>query len=493
MQILLSRIDLLFHSIRFRLVLWFILILSVVLILFSILLIYARIQELRAEAINILEAKYGQVMRYIHSDVLGITNPNELHSGGENSVLGPLDVLALINAEGAPVYISGPLTRPPILNLSRIDIDPSQHVVEYKTYIRGKSIDLYTFLITPVVTTGRALTGFIVVGTPIDPRSELKSLVVTLLILTALMLLLAFAGGFILADRALRPIKTIIKKVRSIGETDLEQRLSFQSRDEIGQLADTFDLMLARLEAAFMRQRQFTADASHELRTPLTIINLEAARALEAPRGAEEYQRALDVIRSENVVMTRLVNDLLTLARMDAGHMSVHKSELDLSSMLLEVLERLEPLASRLDVQLVAGELPEVRILADRQSIFHLLSNLVENALKYTASNPTGRQRQVMVHVDTEAETAMARVCVIDTGPGIPAEHLVHIFDRFYRSDLSRSRNLREAWTDLFPTSGSGLGLAIAQAIARQHGGRIEVLSKEGEGSTFLLFLPRAG
>ncbi|HEY6072709.1 MAG TPA: histidine kinase dimerization/phospho-acceptor domain-containing protein, partial [Anaerolineales bacterium] len=378
-----SRLDILVHSIRFRLVLWFVLILSIVLVSFSALLLFARVRELRAESVNRLEAKYEGVERFIRSGALAFTNPDALRSSngsGEGALLDQVDVLALLNADGSPAYISGPLTQPPLLHLSHVEVDPSQHAVEYKTYFRPRSIDLYAFLITPVVTTNRGLAGFIVIGTPIDPTGALKNLLVTLLILTSLMLVFAFAGGFWLADRAMRPVQTITSRARSISETDLSARFHLGRKDEIGQLADTFDSMLARLEAAFARQRQFTADASHELRTPLTIVNLEATRALAAPRNRTEYQRALEIIRSENETMSRLVNDLLTLARMDAGREPIHREPVDLSDMVLEAVERLEPLASRLGVQLRAGNLPEARVLGDHQALVRLMNNLIENA-----------------------------------------------------------------------------------------------------------------
>ncbi len=489
MQAFFPRLDLLFHSIRFRLVLWFVLILSLVLVTFSGLLLYARVRELQAETINRLEAKYEGLEHFFRSGALGLIDPGSLRSDGTSGVLSQHDVLALINTDGTPAYISGPLAQPPLLNLSRVEVDPRAHVVEYKTYLRENALDLYAFLITPVVTPSRTLAGFIVLGTPIDPLGELKRLLISLLIITGLMLLLSFAGGFILADRALRPVKTITGKARTIGESDLSQRFDLKNKDEIGQLADTFDSMLARLEAAFARQRQFTADASHELRTPLTIVNLEASRALEMPRSIEEYQRALEVIRSENDSMSQLVADLLTLARMDAGREPLLKESLDLSDVTLEVVERLEPLASKLGVLLEIGALPEVRILGDRQALIRLLNNLVENAVKYTAQNPPDRDRRVVVQTGISGSPSTAWMQVMDTGPGIPAEHLAHLFDRFYRADPSRSRPQPELEVDPFPAS-SGLGLAIAQGIAHLHDGRIQVSSREGEGSTFTFTLP---
>ncbi len=324
---------------------------------------------------------------------------------------------------------------------------------------------------------------------PLDPRGQLKRLFITLVVLIGLTLLVSFAGGFWLADRAMRPVKTIADKARSIGETDLSQRFNLPQKDEIGQLAETFDSMLARLESAFARQRQFTADASHELRTPLTIVNLETTRALSASRPAKEYQRALQVIQSENELMSHLVNDMLTLARMDARQESLHQEPLDLSDLALDVVERLMPLANRQEIKLETGELPEVLILGDRQSLTQMLTNLVENAIKYTAQNgPTKCAMSSSKQVRILSRT-LGWVRVSDTGPGIPGEHLAHLFDRFYRVDESRTRGEDTSNDESSPT-GSGLGLAIVESIAKLHGGNIEVKSELGKGSIFEIIFP---
>ena len=332
-------------------------------------------------------------------------------------------------------------------------------------------------------------TGYLALGTPLDPRGQLGRLLTTLVVLIGLTLLVSFAGGFWLADRAMRPVKIIAAKARLIGETDLGQRFNLPQKDEIGQLAGTFDSMLARLESAFARQRQFTADASHELRTPLTIVNLETTRALSAPRPAKEYQRVLQVIQSENELMSQLVNDLLTLARMDARQESLHKEPLDLSDLALDVVERLVPLAVRQEIKLETGELPEVLILGDRQSLTQMLTNLVENAIKYTAQNGPDKMRHVLVETGTHLTRTLGWVRVTDTGPGIPSEHLDHLFDRFYRVDKSRVRS-EDVSNDESSPAGSGLGLAIVEGIAQLHGGSIEVQSEPEKGSVFEITFP---
>jgi len=357
-----------------------------------------------------------------------------------------------------------------------------------KSFFDGKDQIRYIFKIVPLYSEG-VFTGYLALGTPLDPRGQLKRLFFTLVVLNGLTLLVSFAGGFWLADRAMRPVKTIADKARSIGETDLSQRFNLPQKDEIGQLAGTFDSMLARLESAFTRQRQFTADASHELRTPLTIVNLETTRALSASRSAKEYQRALQVIQAENELMSHLVNDMLTLARMDARQESIHPETLDLSDLALDAVERLMPLAVRQEIKLETGELPEVLILGDRQSLMQMLTNLVENAIKYTAENESDQTRHVLVETGSHLTRTLGWVRVTDTGPGIPGEHLDHLFDRFYRVDESRTRAEDESNNESSP-AGSGLGLAIVEGIAKLHGGKIEVKSELGKGSIFEIVFP---
>jgi signal transduction histidine kinase len=313
----------------------------------------------------------------------------------------------------------------------------------------------------------------------------LASLIVGIL----LTLLIALLGGFWLADRAMRPVKTITQAAQNISETDLSLRLHLTQKDELGELADTFDEMLNRLQAAFERQRQFTADASHELRTPLTIVDLETSRALANHRSPQEYERVLRVVQSENQMMIHMVVNLLTLARMDAGQVTLKKEELDLSDVTLEVVERMAPLASRENVRFSVGELPELHVLGDRQYLAQMLTNLVENAIKYTS----GEDKHVLVETgsDEAGKDRHAWVRVIDNGPGIPAEHLPHVFDRFYQVDSSRTRkNSEEEAEGEQSYSGTGLGLSIVQWIVQAHEGQIQVRSEVGKGSTFEISIP---
>ncbi len=478
---------LLLHSIRFRLALWFVFILAILLIGFSSMLLYMQIQELRAETLIRLESKLENIEKAFGADA---SSPQEQGfplnaSNGDDTSLQKGDVLALYNPDGSLQKMWGAFTDPIGLDLSSISKgDEHKPSIKVLTLNSANGQIQYIFKVVPL-NSKKAPVGYLAIGTPLDPRGKLERLFITLIILIGLTLLVSFAGGFWIADRAMRPVKTIAAKARSISETDLSQRFNLSKKDEIGQLAETFDSMLARLESAFARQRQFTADASHELRTPLTIVNLETTRALSAPRPAKEYQRVLQIVQSENELMSHLVNDMLTLARMDARQQSLRKGPLDLSDLALDVVERLTPLAARQEIKLETGELPEVLILGDRQSLTQMLANLVENAIKYTAQNGIDQPRHVLVETGSHPTQPLGWVRVSDSGLGIPGEHLAHLFDRFYRVDESRTQSNDES----SPT-GSGLGLAIVEGIAKLHSGSIEVKSTLGNGSIFEVVFP---
>jgi signal transduction histidine kinase len=314
-----------------------------------------------------------------------------------------------------------------------------------------------------------------------------------------------------LAGKVLRPVKMITQIAREIHATDLRRRLHLKRRDEFGELAATFDHMLARLEAAFKRQAQFTADASHELRTPLTIINLEVNRALTQVEQPEGYRRVLEQIHVENEQMAAIVNSLLLLARADTGQVTLDMQEVDLGDIALASVERLLPLARQNQLTLATGALPEVLVRGDPQYLGQMLSNLIENGIKYTS----GVGERVFVELacekgqpqgstyacppekiphSTQHASAWGILRVQDDGPGISEEYLPYLFERFYRVDKARSRRLQgpvqSGKLSNEEPGGSGLGLSIVQWIVEAHGGEIRVESSIGAGSIFEVRLP---
>ena len=307
-------------------------------------------------------------------------------------------------------------------------------------------------------------------------REALATLRWTLLLTIPFCLIVAAVGGSWLAGRALEPVDAVTRLARQIEATNLSHRLpSPRSDDEIGRLVNTFNQMINRLEASFESMRRFTADASHELRTPLTILRSAMEVTLERERSSDEYRRALEGSLEEVERMTRIVEDLLLLARADAGTLEFRHEPVRLDALASGVIEEMNGLAETRRVALSREFSGPLTIIGDERWLRQMLYNLLDNAIKY--SPPAGR-----VRVALEGRDGGAEICVSDTGPGIPEASQSRLFERFYRVDEARSRE----------DGGAGLGLAIALWIARSHKGDIKVESRAGEGSTFRVVLPQS-
>ncbi|MDI9637086.1 ATP-binding protein [Geitlerinema splendidum] len=280
--------------------------------------------------------------------------------------------------------------------------------------------------------------------------------------------------GWLIAQRALKPIKALTQIARSMDEHDLSTRITTElPNDEIGQLGAVFNQMLDRIEAAFLRQRQFTADAAHELRTPLAIIQTGLDVALEQMRTPEVYHAMLDNLRSEVTRLTKLTTTLLTLARLDTSNFQLSRQVCDVSVLVETVADQMQFAAREKGIDIERNIQEGITAWLDENRIIQLVVNLLDNAIKYT---PEGGS----ITVSLSQQDGTLQLRITDTGIGISAEHLAHIFDRFYRVDRARSRQ----------QGGFGLGLAISQQIAHLHGGQIDASSTIGSGSTFIVTLP---
>jgi heavy metal sensor kinase len=288
-------------------------------------------------------------------------------------------------------------------------------------------------------------------------------------------LLAAGTGGYWLSGRAMKPVHDITSTAHGISEQNLSQRLEIPAaNDELRQLSETLNEMLARLDAAFTNITRFTADASHELRTPVATIRTTAEVILQRPRTVVEYEELVRQILVESEFTSELIENLLTLARADANPAQLELSPVDLRSVVQGIIPGSEILASHHGLEWsvsIASE--EILVLAEKQPLKRLLLILVDNAIKYT---PPGG----MVRLALRSTATQAILEVMDSGVGIMPEDLPHIFERFYRASNARYVN----------ADGSGLGLAIAQWIAVAHHGTLEALSPSGEGTTFRLTLP---
>lgn len=292
-------------------------------------------------------------------------------------------------------------------------------------------------------------------------------------IATVVAVAIAAYGSWMAVGRSLAPLETITETTEQINRADdLARRIPYNGpkRDEIGSLIEAFNQTLERLETLFTSQQRFIADVSHELRTPLTVIkgNVDLMRRMN-----ELDEESLTSIDQESGRLTRMVGGLLLLAQADSGSVSLNMNPVELDTLLLEVFQEMRVLAGE-KVKLHLTEIDQILVNGDRDRLKQVLLNLAGNAIQYTPQNGD-------VYLSLGKVAEQARLIIRDTGPGIPAEDLPHIFERFYRAEKSRTRS---------KATGFGLGLSIAHWIVEKHGGRIEVDSKEGQGTTFCIWLP---
>jgi signal transduction histidine kinase len=284
--------------------------------------------------------------------------------------------------------------------------------------------------------------------------------------------------AFTLVGRNLKPVESIVDEIEAITDgRSLHRRVAhLQAHDELSRLTATLNRMLARLERSFSMMRRFTADASHELKTPLTVLRSGVERSITHPETPSDVMATLEETLLEVNRMTEMVDSLLTLARVDEGRASLHLEQLDLRDVLAELAETASILGEQRSVA-VAVDVPEAPIMmqVDRSRVRQLLTNLLTNAIKYTPA-------EGQVSVASVLDGGRVVLTVQDSGIGIAAGDLPHIFDRFWRADPARSR------TGSRP--GTGLGLAISKWIAEAHGGSIEAQSRPGRGTTITVRLP---
>ena len=305
--------------------------------------------------------------------------------------------------------------------------------------------------------------------------ADLGSLFRRAALIIIIVLVLAALSGWLLAKRALRPVSQTADAVRRISDRNLHERLPEPgTRDEIDQLIKVFNELLARLDRAFDLQRRFTSDASHEIGTPLTVLKGNTEVALLERHSAEDYEAILRSNLEEIERLSKLISNLLLLARSDAGEPQITRDIVSVNAEVAAVCARVSPMAQDRQIEFAANVSTPAFIEGDPVALQQILFNLITNALRYT---PSGGQ--VRINVGRTANS-FATVEVNDTGVGIPQDELPHIFDRFYRG-----KNVR-----VYEPGGSGLGLAICQTLAKAHGGRIDVESQLGKGSQFTLVLP---
>jgi len=447
-------------SVKFRLTIWYLVVLGALLLLFGIMSYFILSQSL-----------YQNLDESLKTHTLALENSLDVWNGHVDLgiTLQSGELVLLYGSDGSLLQVFGWGVEVP-----HIDVLVAQALESHASFLTARTANGQKIRLYAAPLSGELGIGAIVVGRSTAEVTEVLQNFKNILIIAALTTMaLAGGGGFFMAGRVLKPVERIRQTAQEIGESDLSQRIEVDSEDELGRLASTLNQMIGRLDAAFSRQRQFTADASHELRTPLAIVQAESTLALRKKRAQEDYRRSLELISQEAEHMSAVVGKLLYLARIDAGKDQMNLERINLRELLTELSSHIEVLAWEKGLEFKLAPLEDLTIEGDKVKLEQLFLNLLENAIRYTPSGGS-----ISASIVREGKTAV--IAIKDTGSGISKEHIPYLFERFYRVDKARSR----------AEGGAGLGLAICQHIAEVHNGSIEVESQVGKGSTFSVSLP---
>jgi heavy metal sensor kinase len=458
-----------FGSLRFRLTAWYFLSLAVILALFGFGARFAMQTSLFEAVDHDLRTRIQDVRQFIEHQMN--VGPGQLmNEFREQSMLGVGgSLLQVCDESGAVLLRSARLGEYP---LSLMQPCSANSGIEYKT---GRTERSSLRVASQAVTVkGKRFT--IQVAEPMHEFEEsMERFEGMLLVAAPLFLILASLGGFWMSRRALAPVDRITRDARLISISNLSRRLEVpRANDELQRLTQTLNEMLDRIDKSVRRMVQFTADASHELRAPLTLIYTAAEFSLRRERKPEELLDAMRKVVRESARTASLVDDLLVLARADSGTDELRVAPVDLAAVARNVYEQVLTLAKPKHIQVSIDHAEEqVIVQGDEEALARLFLILLDNAVKYTPDNG-------QISFKVRSRDSHAEAIIRDTGIGIAAEDLPHIYDRFWRADKVRSRNL----------GGAGLGLSIALWIVQQHGGEIEARGEIGQGSQFTVRLP---
>ena len=480
-------------SVRTRLTVWYSVVLGVVLVLLAVVtyVIYQRNLMQRTDA-NLAELANAFATTFAtelpdNSDENGVkeaARESMMEHRFRDTIFAVLDAggsvlissLELPNAGPAREHVTTDIFSTP--EFREIAANPDMRIRDWKKMAGGRD-GLRPFV--RMLTAGKQSYRLVLLQSLHSQEELLEDIRDTFLFVIPVALLLASAGGYFLARKSLAPVAAMATQARGMGAANMHARLAVANqRDELGQLALSFNQLLDRLEETFERQKRFIADASHELRTPVAILRGETEVTLSrADRSPEEYRETLGILRDESQRLARIIEDLFTLTRADAGEYPITASDLYLDELATDVLRRARSLAMAKNTTLASDITPELPFRGDEALLRRMLLNLLDNAIKYTPAGGT----ITLVCRRREREYLLS---VTDTGEGITAELQQRVFERFFRVDKARSRQEGEQ-------GGAGLGLSIARWIAKAHHGRLELTRSEASGSTFTVVLPTTG
>ncbi len=457
-------------SIRFRLTVWYAGVLAGILILFSI-AIYAGLNHFLRRNLRESVVKDAQEVGSIVRE-----NANERDESvigreiGEHFSPESNDrAIRVLGPDGSQIYLSGPGQAFPAWNGPSLRDQPSD-----LTYHPAGGQEV--FIRTQAVQADSGKKYSVQVAASLAPTNEiLRDLLAVLAVALLLATGIAVTGGFFLIRSSLRPLDNMAVRAQKITSRSLHERMPVSDTgDELQQLSISLNRMIERLEEAFHHISRFSADASHELRTPLTIMRGELESAVQNAKIDPEVREVLGNVLEEAVRLSKIVDQLLAMSRLDAGEAFLEISHSDFSELVRTTVEYMRLLADEKKLVLKVEAAEPVHVEGDPSRLQQVVVNLLDNAIKYT---PEGGS----VSVSVRAETDKAVLTVTDTGIGISEGSQAHIFERFYRTDKARSRQM----------GGTGLGLSIVKSIGAAHGGRVSVQSTEGRGSTFRFEIPR--
>jgi heavy metal sensor kinase len=462
------------HSIRFRLTAWYAGLLSALLVLFGV-FIYVTLDRFLEAVLRDTLAKEAQT--------IGETLVRDVVQNGDDYVIGEIEehfaprimgrFVRVTRPDGTVLYQSGAPHSgqfdPGAVSVQRADAFPSwreEHLANGELLIYG----------TPYVE--RTGTKYLIeAGAPHEQVERvLHGLVLSLGIALPIIVAIAIGGGYVFMRKALKPLDEVATTAERITSRNLNERVTVSpTGDELEKLAVSLNRMMARLEESFHHISRFSADASHEIRTPLAIIRGELENAFQSRDVSTELKQTIGSALEETERLSRIVEQLLEMSRLEAGETLIERSRFDLVELTKMTVDQMRPLAEEKKLKLSVDAAKPVDIEADRIRLQQIVVNLVDNAIKYTGTEGS-------ISVSVFPVDGMAVLEVADTGIGIPKEALSQVFDRFYRVDKARSRQL----------GGTGLGLAIVKSICAAYGGNVTVKSAQGKGAIFRVELPSA-
>jgi len=460
------------NSFRVRLTAWYLAFFSLLFVLFSLFLygvlsnaLRDRLDESLRSEIDTAAGMFDDELEEVKGDVTAAAS--ETASG-----MRVRDTLVAVVADGLLLAASDPSRLRETGSIAGLVAQPPEagQVVELPHYGPSGA----RAVVRRVPAGGREV--LVIALAPLDPIVA-ELLVVRRVIFIALPLLLGIAGlgGYLLTTRGLAPLGWMANQAREISGASLHRRLEIGgAADELIVLSASFNELLARLDQSFETMRRFVADASHELRTPLSVIRGEADVALAQDRSAASYRESLAIVLDESRRLSRLVDDLLNLARADSGHVKLQVQDFYFNDLLAECCRSAQAMAGARRIELecrCAGDAP---FRGDEELLRRLVMNLLDNAIRYTPPDGT-------ITATLEVELSEVRIGIADNGIGIAPEAAPHVFERFYRADEARSRQ----------DGGFGLGLSIVKWVAEAHHGAVKLASQPGAGSAFTVTLPR--